>query len=258
MAQQTAPPVPPPPTVPQPTQASGKKAVWKRWWFWVIVLLVVAVVAASSGERAPAPGHEPSSAPPEFAAVVPAVRGGTVKQATRAFKGLSVDVRVVVRDKFSSKPSGTVLTQSPAPGEALSAGDVVELTVARPLPRVPDVVGLRVGAARAALRGEGFRVEVSRIMSDAAKDTVVSQSPSGGSRIHPDRIVTLKVAKPAPAPSTGGGSCTSGYSPCLPPASDYDCAGGSGDGPEYVSGTVTVTGSDPYDLDADGDGYGCE
>jgi hypothetical protein len=34
----------------------------------------------------------------------------------------------------------------------------------------------------------------------------------------------------------GGGSqqCTPGYSPCLPPASDYDCAGGSGDGPNYT------------------------
>lgn len=57
----------------------------------------------------------------------------------------------------------------------------------------------------------------------------------------------------APAPS----NCTDGYDPCLPPASDYDCEGGSGDGPAYT-GYVTVTGSDPYDLDADGDGVGCE
>ena len=45
--------------------------------------------------------------------------------------------------------------------------------------------------------------------------------------------------------------------PALPPASDYDCAGGSGNGPEYT-GFVTVTGSDPYGLDTDGDGVGCE
>ena len=51
--------------------------------------------------------------------------------------------------------------------------------------------------------------------------------------------------------------CTPGYKPCLPPMSDYDCEGGSGDGPGYT-GAVTVTGSDPYGLDADGDGYGCE
>ena len=31
-----------------------------------------------------------------------------------------------------------------------------------------------------------------------------------------------------------------------------------GDGPPYVEGPVSVTGSDPYDLDSDGNGVGCE
>ena len=39
---------------------------------------------------------------------------------------------------------------------------------------------------------------------------------------------------------------------------DYDCAGGSGNGPEYVPGPVRVVGPDDYELDADGDGVGCE
>lgn len=45
---------------------------------------------------------------------------------------------------------------------------------------------------------------------------------------------------------------------CLNPySSDYDCEGGSGNGPDYT-GEVTVVGADPYGLDADGDGTGCE
>lgn len=45
---------------------------------------------------------------------------------------------------------------------------------------------------------------------------------------------------------------------CLDPyASDYDCEGGSGDGPLYT-GAVVVVGDDHYELDADSDGYGCE
>jgi hypothetical protein len=40
-------------------------------------------------------------------------------------------------------------------------------------------------------------------------------------------------------------------------APDYDCAGGSGNGPKYT-GRVRVVGPDHYDLDADGDGYACE
>jgi hypothetical protein len=46
---------------------------------------------------------------------------------------------------------------------------------------------------------------------------------------------------------------------CLKPnASDYDCAGGGGDGPYYVFGTVRVVGPDVFGLDADHDGVGCE
>jgi hypothetical protein len=61
-------------------------------------------------------------------------------------------------------------------------------------------------------------------------------------------------------PNLGPGTsrnCPLGYSPCLPPASDYDCRGSSGNGPKYT-GPVRVTGSDPYRLDRDGDGKGCE
>ncbi|MCK0173502.1 MULTISPECIES: hypothetical protein [Mycobacteriaceae] len=53
--------------------------------------------------------------------------------------------------------------------------------------------------------------------------------------------------------------CDPNYSgPCVPIASDVDCAGGSGNGPAYVSGPVTVVGNDIYDLDRDGDGTGCD
>jgi hypothetical protein len=46
---------------------------------------------------------------------------------------------------------------------------------------------------------------------------------------------------------------------CLKPnVSDYDCAGGSGNGPYYVRGPVRVVGNDHYRLDSDRDGIGCE
>jgi hypothetical protein len=60
--------------------------------------------------------------------------------------------------------------------------------------------------------------------------------------------------------STGAaGGCDPNYEGARldPNASDYDCSGGSGDGPKYT-GRVNVVGSDPFDLDADGDGVGCE
>lgn len=39
---------------------------------------------------------------------------------------------------------------------------------------------------------------------------------------------------------------------------DYDCAGGSGDGPRYVRGPFRVVGRDRFGLDSDGDGIACE
>lgn len=45
---------------------------------------------------------------------------------------------------------------------------------------------------------------------------------------------------------------------CLKPnAYDYDCVGGSGNGPLYT-GLVKVVGPDVFRLDADHDGWGCE
>lgn len=66
------------------------------------------------------------------------------------------------------------------------------------------------------------------------------------------------VATPAPPPRPNNGDCDPNYSGCVPIASDVDCAGGSGNGPAYVSGPVQVIGYDIYGLDRDGDDIACE
>lgn len=60
---------------------------------------------------------------------------------------------------------------------------------------------------------------------------------------------------PEPQVRRLSGTCRHRYSPCLPPASDYDCEGGSGDGPEHA--IRPFDGSDRY-LDSDNDGIGVE
>ncbi len=69
------------------------------------------------------------------------------------------------------------------------------------------------------------------------------------------------VAPPAPPPPPPPAtSCHPSYAGvCLIPGiGDYDCAGGSGNGPNYVSGPIQVVGYDEFGLDSDGDGIGCE
>jgi hypothetical protein len=78
----------------------------------------------------------------------------------------------------------------------------------------------------------------------AAYRRFVGHPPSAAST-HPQR-------KPQPA-TVAGGSCEPGYSPCLPVTSDLDCADISDS-----NKPIHVTGSDPYRLDSDGDGLGCE
>jgi excalibur calcium-binding domain-containing protein len=78
-------------------------------------------------------------------------------------------------------------------------------------------------------------------------------------------VVSLAVAGLALLPAAPAGAatkrkCDSNYGGrCLKPnVSDYDCAGGSGNGPYYVSGPFRVVGRDHYRLDADHDGIACE
>lgn len=69
---------------------------------------------------------------------------------------------------------------------------------------------------------------------------------------------TATTKRPATTTTVAsGGNCSPNYSGCLDPnASDYDCRGGSGNGPKYT-GEVRVIGTDVWDLDSDGDGIGC-
>jgi len=163
--------------------------------------------------------------------------------------------------RYSTARPGTILSQSPAQGTMMRFGARYTIVVAKALPKVGDVVGMwRTGAERTLGR---WHVVVVEQVSSRSPGRVLAMSPAAGSPLMPGATVTLTVAKKAPPPppvaasSDTSSGCTPGYSPCLPPASDYDCSGGSGNGPEYT-GYVTVTGSDPYGLDADGDGAGCE
>ena len=68
-----------------------------------------------------------------------------------------------------------------------------------------------------------------------------------------------QAAQAAPKQAAPPSNCDPNYAgTCVPISSDVDCAGGSGNGPAYVRGPVTVIGSDIYGLDSDHDGIGCE
>ena len=101
------------------------------------------------------------------------------------------------------------------------------------------------------------RRPTSAVPKPAATDTRWPTS----TRARPTAASTRwRTATSGPLTSNGGSACHPSYpGVCLLIGiGDYDCAGGSGNGPNYVRGPIRVVGSDPFGLDRDGDGWGCE
>jgi hypothetical protein len=162
----------------------------------------------------------------------------------------------------------TVSTAAPAATTAPPATTAAPTTT--PKVEVPRLVGMKLASARQRLASHGLKLRVRyRPTARFAAGTVISQSRRIGAGVARSSAITLVIAKalppppttqPPPPPTTPSRSCHPSYEgACLDPtASDYDCAGGSGNGPKYVQGPVRVRPPDPYDLDADDDGLGCE
>ena len=147
-------------------------------------------------------------------------------------------------------------TTTAAATKAATTTRTVKVTkpIAYPTRRVDDD-SLAKGKTKVRTKGvNGTRTQTYTVTLTGGRETsrrlvsdVVTKKP-----------VTKVIAVGTKESSSGGGNCDPNYTPCVPIASDVDCAGGSGNGPAYVDGPVTVIGDDIYKLDNDGDGTGCE
>ena len=134
---------------------------------------------------------------PVVMARVPQVVGRTAADAKQALRSVALGSSVTTVS--SSKPNGTVRSQSPAAGAKVRRGSVVSIRVSTgpALVTVPDVSGLDEGAARSALEGDGFQVEVvDQPTADSSQDgVVVDQAPSGSTDAREGSTVTITVAR---------------------------------------------------------------
>jgi hypothetical protein len=266
----------PPPPAKRPTNIGQTATLWvlghRVLSLAVAVFLVAAVVNAlgnesnipsrTVAEESPSPTStpEPTIAPEPVIPTtkVPRVIGLSLKQARQQTTARSLVISIV--RKYSNEPAGTVLRQAVRAGKRVDEGTSIQLVIARPFPHVPGLAGQKANGAKQELRGAGFTVVVQLQESSTAAGTVLYSIPAAGSQVNPGATITLVVAKaPPPPPPAPTSNCHPSYTgACLDPgASDYDCAGGSGDGPKYT-GFVHVVGYDEYGLDSDNDGLGCE
>jgi PASTA domain len=201
--------------------------------------------------------------------------------------GLALLVAMAVSANGSTTDNGpsptptTIPSPDPADPPLDDPGDGSDVPEQDPQPdpepktvEVPELTGMIRAEAKQILADYDLKATTRYRSTDQyPADTVISQSPKAGAEMLPATTVTLVVAKAKPAPpppppstappppeTTPSQNCDPSYPDvCLDPAvEDYDCAGGTGNGPKYVEGPIRVRPPDPFDLDREGDGWGCE
>jgi hypothetical protein len=105
------------------------------------------------------------------------------------------------------------------------------------------------------------------ITTPPTTDTVAPLTTESAATPTPTAVATPEpISTPVPtlkpaATSAPASNCDPNYSgACVPNVypSDVDCAGGTGNGPYYVRGPLTVIGTDRYGLDGNNDGVACQ
>jgi len=129
---------------------------------------------------------------------VPNVVGRSRAEAEDALR--RAQLGVTVREAADpARPVGAVLSQSPAAGQRLEAGSVVNITINRPPAspgaRVPNVEGMDEREARRALEQAGFqvRVEETQARQGESKGTVVNQIPDSAATVDPGITVRIEI-----------------------------------------------------------------
>lgn len=112
---------------------------------------------------------------------------------------------------------------------------------------------------RAMMRRARVRAHHRAMMARRHRRVAMRRHRAAMRRLHAEEAAQQATEAEEASTEEASSECDPNYSgACLDPyASDYDCEGGSGNGP-YYTGEVTVVGVDHYGLDADGDGIGCE
>jgi len=115
--------------------------------------------------------------------------------------------------------------------------------------------GRRPSLARIHARNVQLQTLLVMLMQSKGNAAATKSQSSGTAHRLAPAVISDARSKSEPDAS----ACDSSYEgECLDAnASDYDCSGGSGDGPKYA-GEVTVVGDDHFGLDLDADGIGCE
>ena len=173
---------------------------------------------------------------------------------------------------------GGILIRKPRPAaqprRTIAAGQIGTSLQGGSAMRLIFLVGVCAVLIIAVACGGGGDADDGQTPSPAPSPTTEPPAPSMTPTVEPEPTPTPLPPEPTPTPRPPPpqptpteppppppqANCDPSYpSVCIPVGSaDYDCAGGSGNGPNYIAGPITVLPPDPHGLDSDGDGVGCE
>ena len=173
-------------------------------------------VIATSPQAGATPGVDTpvtiivSTGPP--LARVPDVTSETVGQAKAQLEGPPGQFIVSTTTEITTAAApGTVIGQTPVGGTSVQPGSTIDLVVAKapPTVAVPNVVGMKRGAAEATLGASGFpaTVQPMNVATKSQGGTVLSQSPTAGTMVNKGLTVAIVVGHyvaptPTPPPTT--------------------------------------------------------
>ena len=231
----------------------------RPWWHWALgafagLLILSALFGAddekpakaaatttTAGTSTTTTGASPQAPPP--AATIARARAAADDGRYAAAVSLATDVGASARDAISDRIANRIARRAAA---AVRSGDLGQARARlAQAGRFPTTALTRT--ARASYRTAKARV--------AARALRARQAAAQRRR----DAATARAAKRRAAREQAASACDPSYAgACLNPSSaDYDCEGGSGNGPDYT-GTVQVVGDDHFDLDRDRDGTGCD
>ena len=137
---------------------------------------------------------------------VPDVRRVSLREARLQLEENQLKIGQILYRSSDTLPEGAVVGQSPPPGAQLARDSAVDLQVSNGPPatlkRVPNLIGLSIGAAEDTLRKYELRIGhiAKRIDAQKRVGTVLAQSPTSEQRIPRHSRIDLVVSAAAPPP----------------------------------------------------------
>ncbi|ROP57309.1 surface rod structure-forming protein G [Rathayibacter sp. PhB185] len=152
-------------------------------------------------------------------------------------------------------------TPTPTPTVVITTEQVTETAPIARSARTEDDPSAAQGTSTVVAGVDGVLTRTFEVVKHDGVEVSRAQLSEAVTTPAVDDVTRVGTLAPAPAPVTAAADagCHPSYAgECVPIASDGDCAAGSGDGPVYIQGPVTVVGPDSYRLDNDGDGIACD